>query len=142
MRVSSKEYYGLAALSELVQAGKQRPLAVAEIAQARGISPKFLEQAMCGLRRAGLVRSTRGTHGGYELVVDPNDITMADLVHALEGGIERSERAEAGLEIPNDRIWSAFQQRVCHALDTITLADLAGDASQGGGGTRPADSDD
>ena len=56
-----------------------------DIAQRQGISKKYLEQIVSALSRAGLVRSQRGTRGGYRLAKDPEEITSGDILRALEG---------------------------------------------------------
>src|SRR5947199_332270 len=86
MRVSAKADYALRAVIELAGAG-DGPVKGERIAQAQEIPLKFLENILGDLRHAGLVRSQRGAEGGYWLARDPDEITVADIVRAVDGPI-------------------------------------------------------
>ncbi|MDP2299692.1 MAG: Rrf2 family transcriptional regulator, partial [Actinomycetota bacterium] len=75
MRLSARSEYGLLALVDLTTAPGGSPVAAREIAERRGIPPAFLEQLLADLRRAGIVRSTRGAHGGFALARGASAIT-------------------------------------------------------------------
>ena len=81
---STKSEYGVRVMVQLARRRGPGPVPLAEIAHAENLPLPYLEQLVSRLRRAGLVSSTRGAHGGYELGRDPAEITMAEVVHALE----------------------------------------------------------
>ena len=87
MRISAKELYGLRAMSEFARNYGQGPLSLAEVARTQGISQAYLEQIAIDLRRAGLLHSKRGVHGGYFLTCKPEATTAGDVIRALEGSI-------------------------------------------------------
>src|SRR3984885_7740310 len=87
MMFSTKAEYGVRVMVELARRGGAQPIALAEIAEHEGLPLAYLEHLVARLRRAGLVESRRGAHGGYLLARDPNQITMAEVVEALEGAI-------------------------------------------------------
>ena len=84
MRVSAKADYAIRAMVELA-AADGGPLKAERIAQAQEIPLKFLENIMADLRQGGLVRSQRGTEGGYWLTRPADDIALADVIRAVEG---------------------------------------------------------
>ena len=90
MRITAKADYAVRAATELA-AAEGRPLKGDAIAQTQGISVRFLENIMGELRQAGLVRSQRGSEGGYWLAKDPEDVTVADVIRAVEGPMAGSE---------------------------------------------------
>ena len=101
-----------------------------EIAGAQDISPGYLEHLLAALRKASLVRSVRGQHGGYELARPASDINMLEVVEALEGPVaplecvdaaescDRSERCAARY------LWCSVSEAVASSLENITLGDL------------------
>ena len=84
--VTSKSRYAVVALSELSRFG-DRPMPVKEIAERRAIPDQFLEQLFSTLRRAGLLTSHRGSKGGYTLARPPEEITVLEVVQALDGKV-------------------------------------------------------
>ena len=74
MKVSAKEQHGLRAMAELAGRYGQGPVPLSEIADALGVSVDYLEQVVPSMRDAGLLQSTRGAHGGYELALPPDQI--------------------------------------------------------------------
>src|ERR671932_855013 len=79
--------YGAHAVIELAQHYGGGPVQSAEIAARQKIPEAYLDQLLCSLRRAGIVRSLRGPHGGHELARDPRQLTLGDVVTALEGPV-------------------------------------------------------
>ena len=132
MRVSAKELYGLRAMSEFARHFGGGPLPLADVARTQGISQSYLEQIAIDLRRAGLLDSTRGAQGGYHLVRPPQEITIGDVIRALEGSIlpiqcmaEQRCTPCAREEVCTTRgIWEQVRDRLVETLDAITLADL------------------
>ena len=121
----------------MVQLGRHfgaGPASLAEIAGEEDLPRAYLEQLVVSLREAGLVRSTRGAHGGYELSRAPATITMAEVLRALEGPIapmicasEDSEHAilcDRSSRCTVNLLWVRVRDAVSGALDSMTLADL------------------
>ena len=132
MRISAKELYGLRAMSEFARHFGQGPLSLARVAETQGISQAYLEQIAIDLRRAGLLTSTRGAHGGYHLARAPEATTAGDVIRALEGSIlpvqcmaERNCEPCALEQGCSARgIWEQVRDRLVETLDSITLADV------------------
>ena len=85
--ISSKGMYGLAAMFELHKQKSQKPVQIKEISANADIPQNYLEQLLGTLRKAGIVNSTRGAHGGYLLARSANDITVREIFEALEGDL-------------------------------------------------------
>src|ERR1700753_863278 len=92
--ITSKSRYAVVALAELARSG-ERPVPIKELAERRDIPEQVLEQLFSTLRRAGLLTSHRGMRGGYTLSRPPEEITVLEVVQALDGKIG-SEADEAG----------------------------------------------
>jgi len=131
MRVSAKADYALRAVIELAVIGGESPVKGERIAQAQEIPLKFLENILGDLRHAGIVRSQRGVEGGYWLARPTEEITVAEVVRAVEGPIanvrgERPEQVEyAGAAEPLREVWIAVRGNLRAVLETVTLADIA-----------------
>jgi Rrf2 family protein len=132
MRVSAKADYALRAGVELAAAVGEGPVKGDRIAQSQGIPLKFLENILLDLRHAGLVQSQRGAEGGYWLARDAAEISLADVIRAVEGPIAnvrgvRPEQVEyAGAAVPLQDVWIALRASMRAVLEEVTLADLAG----------------
>lgn len=108
------------------------PLPLSEVARSQGISQAYLEQIAILLRRAGLLDSKRGVHGGYQLAREPQAITAGDVIRALEGSIlpvqcaaeERCEPCSLHDGCSARGIWEQVRDRLVETLDSISLADL------------------
>ena len=87
VRTSTKGRYGVRAMVDLVRHQGEEPVRLRDIAERQSISDHYLEQLFSSLRKAGLVRSVRGTKGGYEFVGDPSQVTVGDILRVLEGPI-------------------------------------------------------
>ena len=88
MKLSTKGRYGLRALIDLAQYSGQAPVSITSISARQDISERYLEQLMALLRKAGLIRSVRGAGGGYVLAKDMKEISVGDILRALEGNLE------------------------------------------------------
>ena len=139
MKVSAKEQHGLRAMAELAARYGEGPVPLGEVAEAQGISLDYLEQIVPGLRAASLVRSTRGARGGYQLARPPHEITVGQVLEALDGDIlpvrclaDRNSGSGEQDALLCDRsptcaartVWTTVNQRVTEALNGMTLADL------------------
>ena len=126
--------YGAHAVIELARRFGQGPVQCAEIASSQKIPEAYLDQLLTGLRRVGIVRSVRGPHGGHELARDPRQVTLGDIVTALEGPVvphefvhEPASDAEgtdwwAACAVRN--AWLAAAQASQRELDRTTIQDL------------------
>ena len=130
MRITAKADYAVRAATELA-AADGRPLKGDAIARTQGISVRFLENIMGELRQAGLVRSQRGSEGGYWLARDPEEVTIADVIRAVEGPMA-AVRGEAPEDVDYPgaakdliRVWIAVRASLRSVLERVTLADLA-----------------
>ena len=130
MRVSAKADYAIRAMIELAAAG-DGPVKAERIAQAQEIPLKFLENIMADLRQGGLVRSQRGAEGGYWLARPADEISLADVIRAVEGplanvrGRGAEELVYAGTAGPLREVWVAVRASLRSVLETVTLADVA-----------------
>jgi len=131
MRVSAKVDYAVRAGAELAAAAGSGPIKGDTIARAQKIPLKFLENILLDLKHAGLVQSQRGAEGGYWLAKGPEEISVADVIRAVEGPIanvrgERPEQVEyAGPAEALRDVWIAVRGNLRTVLETVTLADLA-----------------
>ena len=132
MRLSTKGRYGARLMLELALSyGKERgPVLLKDIAERQEISQGYLEHLLPPLRAAGLVRSTRGAHGGYTLARAPQDITLGEVVQVLEGSMAVVECVTApevcprvNLCITRD-IWKEITEKITGALESVTLQDM------------------
>jgi|SRR5579884_2693987 len=130
MRVSAKADYAIRAMVELAAAGGG-PVKAERLAQAQEIPLKFLENIMADLRQSGLVRSQRGVEGGYWLARPADEITLAQVIRAVEGPLAnvrglRSEEVEyGGSAAPLRQVWVAVRASLRSVLEAVTLADVA-----------------
>lgn len=130
MRVSAKADYAIRAAVELAAAG-DGPVKGDQIAQAQEIPPNFLENIMGDLRNAGIVASRRGAEGGYWLARPAAEITLADVIRAVDGPLAnvrgiRSEQLEyQGSAQPLRDVWVAVRASVRAVLEGVTLDDVA-----------------
>ena len=138
MIFSSKAEYGVRLMIELGLQDRAEPTSLKAIAEAEELPLSYLEHVVADLKRAGLVTSTRGAHGGYRLARPPEEIAMDEVVLALEGSIapmecfvqvptERvacSHEGDAGRACSTRLLWMRVQGGVIRALQGTTLAEL------------------
>ena len=130
MQVSRKVDYALRAVIYLSMRGDGQPVSVKEIADRRRVPQKFLEKIIKDLIRTGLVRSHRGSHGGYTLTRSADAITFRDVIEAVEGPISinvcvTEQRDCSVLASCNmQRVWEEGQRRMLEFFADTTLADL------------------
>jgi len=137
MRITAKVDYAVRAAIELAGATRAEPTKGDRIAHAQDIPMKYLENILSELRRAGIIGSRRGAEGGYWLAVAAEDITVADIIRAVEGPLAnvqgvRPEALEfAGSAEPLQRMWVCVRASLRSVLEHVTIADLVS-------GTLPA----
>lgn len=129
MRVSTRAWYGLMAMVELGLRERQGRVQVKEISESQGIPEEYLEQLMLPLKRAGLVRSQRGVRGGYVLARPTNQITVLEILQALEGPILETEPIDPQLRERVQTsgvavVWEKLREAMESLLGGITLAQV------------------
>ena len=129
MRTTAKADYAVRAAVELAAAGDM--LTAEQIAQAQGIPANFLENILRDLRRAGIVESRRGQAGGYALARPAEEISVADVIRAVEGPLANVRgQAPESLAYPGAAgklrdVWVALRANIRAVLEGVTLADVA-----------------
>ena len=144
MRLTQKSKYAVRALMELALDDCGSPLGVAEIARRQHIPERFLEQIFGELRRAKVLRSRRGAHGGYGFAMPTEEITVLDIVEILDGEV-RPARCTAGgtCYIPDaplcatSRVWDEARTALEGVFGRYSIAQLA-DAEREARSTRKA----
>jgi Rrf2 family transcriptional regulator, cysteine metabolism repressor len=125
--VTSKSRYAVVALAELARSG-DRPVPIAQVAERRGMPVQFLEQLFSTLRRDGLLNSQRGVRGGYTLARPAEEITVLDVVQALDGRLGEEGREAGG-------IWAEGVEALRGVFRRTTIADIARrEAAEAGAG--------
>lgn len=132
MKLSTKGRYGLRALIDLAQNSSKEPVSINNIAARQELSERYLEQLMTLLRKAGLVKSSRGAGGGYVLAKPPEEISVGDVLRALEGSLEPVEcgglHPELGCESSDGCItkyvWQRINDSINQTVDEIKLDEL------------------
>ena len=140
MMFSTKAEYGVRVMAHLAGRDGEGPASLASIAEAEGLPLAYLEHLAARLRRAELVESRRGAHGGYSLARPAASITMAEVVRALEGEIAPIECITADADgvlvcardgeeghdpCPTKLLWTRVQGSIVRTLNEMTLADIA-----------------
>jgi Rrf2 family protein len=129
MRLSARADYALRAAIELA-AAHDGHVTAEQLAQAQNIPGKFLETILTHLRRSNIVRSQRGPDGGFWLARPASEISLADIIRAIDGQLlgVRGERPEnvtyPGAAAPLQRVWIALRANERAVLETVTLADI------------------
>jgi len=136
LRLSTRGHYGLKAMFDLAQHYGSEPIPLKTVAERQNISDNYLEQLIPILRKAGLVKSIRGSQGGYILAREPGKITVGDIIRAMEGPIapvdcvsevEPTECTRADSCITRT-VWARVRDRLAEVMDSISLADMLRDA--------------
>ena len=129
MRVSAKVDYAIRALAELASA-PPGPVTSERLADAQGIPPKFLENILLELRRSEIVASQRGAEGGYMLARPAAEVSLADVIRAVEGPIasvrgSRPDQIEyTGAATGLKDVWLELRTSMRDVLEGTSLADL------------------
>ncbi len=131
MRVTTKGRYGLRAMIELAVRYSDEPVLMSDVAEQMGVSRKYLHAVLTTLKRAGLVRSVRGSGGGYCLARDPRQINIAEILSALEHSGSLVECVEHANTCPRCArciargLWTGLGRAIQAYLEGISLHDLA-----------------
>jgi Rrf2 family protein len=131
VRTTAKADYAVRAAVELAAVGTGEPVKAEDIAEAQSIPLNFLENILAELRRAGIVESRRGAAGGYLLARAPEEVSIADVIRAVEGPLANVRgmspdalEYEGSAERLRD-VWVALRANVRAVLEQVTLADVA-----------------
>jgi Rrf2 family transcriptional regulator, cysteine metabolism repressor len=138
MMFSTKAEYGVRVMVELAQRDGEGPVSLSAIAETDGLPLAYLEHLVARLRKAGLVESRRGARGGYLLTRRPDQITMSEVVEALEGSIAPIECISEGADgvlvcaresdpnhvCPTKLLWTRVRGSIVNTLQEMRLSDL------------------
>jgi Rrf2 family protein len=129
MRVSAKAEYACVAVLELAaHHGSPLPLSVKAIAEHHDIPQRYLVQILLQLKGAGYVASTRGTSGGYQLVVSPEEISLADVMTAIDGPLADEYKPASARNSPATQaiasVWNEVLDAERAMLQEVTFAEL------------------
>jgi Rrf2 family protein len=136
MTLSTKAQYALEALVELQLHTSDGQGSLPAIAERRGLSEPYLEQIFSALRRAGIVKSSRGAQGGFRLAADPSLIRVGDIISALEGPLYAVKCVDSSMACPMQQrcptrpLWVRVSQAIRDTADQVTLQQLV-DAARG-----------
>lgn len=149
MKLSTKGRYGLRALVDLAQYSKETPVSISSISFRQDISERYLEQIMAMLKKAGLVRSIRGASGGYVLAKDMKEISVGDVLRALEGSLDPVNCA--GLNPDGEcsisdicvtkYVWKKINESINRTVDEISLDQLVEESIKKCGGLEQSTCD-
>jgi len=131
VRISAKADYAVRAVVELAASPAATPVTAERVATAQGVPLNFLENILGELRHAGIVRSQRGAEGGFRLAKPADQISVADVIRAVEGPLatvrggppEESEYPGAAAELP--KVWIAVRKSLRDVVERVTVADVA-----------------
>lgn len=138
MKLSTKGRYGLRALIDLAQHGGDEPVSITSISDRQGISERYLEQLMGMLKKAGLVKSIRGAGGGYRLGKEIKEISVGDVLRALEGnlnpvecsGLESEEGCTASESCVTKYVWQKINESINQTVDGMMLEQLVDESKK------------
>jgi Rrf2 family transcriptional regulator, cysteine metabolism repressor len=132
MKLTSRSEYALLALVYLARHETVEYISVDVVATAQGIPPKFLEQILLAMKRAHLLRSTKGQHGGYHLAKPPGQISLAEVIRLFDGALAPTESVSKNFyeatPIEKEKkvveVFKDIRDYVSHKLETTTIADV------------------
>lgn len=132
MKITTKGRYGLRALIDLAKYSEIEPVSINSIAARQGISERYLEQLMTLLKKAGLIKSIRGAGGGYVLAKEMSEISVGDVLRALEGSLEpvactgfnEEASCEAAGGCVTKYVWQRINESINQTVNEISLKQL------------------
>ncbi|MCD7745253.1 MAG: Rrf2 family transcriptional regulator [Lachnospiraceae bacterium] len=148
MRLSTKGRYGLRAMVDLALYSEAEAVSISSVSERQEISESYLEQLIAKLRRAKLVVSTRGAQGGYQLARPADQITVGDVLRALEGDLRAvdcgafSEEGCDGADLCVTKyVWQRINESIDRAMDDIYISQLVEESKKMAdkGGKHPED---
>ncbi|HEX2435848.1 MAG TPA: Rrf2 family transcriptional regulator [Solirubrobacterales bacterium] len=130
MRITAKADYAVRAALELASVEDGEPIKGERLSEAQDIPLQFLEHILLELKHARIIRTKRGVHGGYWLARPPEEITLADVIRAVEGPLANiqdsapEDTSYPGPAEPLREVWIAVRANLRAVLERVTLADL------------------
>lgn len=132
MKLSTKGRYGLRAIIDLARYSETEPVSINSIAARQEISERYLEQLVALMKKAGLVKSIRGASGGYVLAKKPEEVSVGDVLRALEGSLEpvkcaafsEDEECTAADGCVTKYVWQKINESIRQTVDEIHLDEL------------------
>lgn len=149
MKLSTKGRYGLRAVLDLAVHMEDEAVALSQIAERQGISMNYLEQLIAKLKKAGIVTSIRGAQGGYKLGKPAEELSVGDILRALEGDLSPVDCSEviSGDGICSNAdlcvtkyVWKRISDSINHAVDGIMLSELVAESRKVNADTSVTDS--
>ena len=140
MKLSTRSRYGIHAMYDLARCGPGEPQSIKAISERQGIPEAYLEQLIGPLRRGGLVRSVRGAQGGYLLARPPEEITVGQVIRALEGELNLvdclsgEDACGKACSCATRVVWKKLRDGLNRIVDGITLQDMIDDNERIGSG--------
>lgn len=138
MKLSTKGRYGLRAFVDLAVYSEKEPVSLSNIACRQDISLSYLEQLIAKLKKAGLVKSIRGVNGGYILAKPIEEISVGDILRALEGelkpvdcpGIEADSQCEGAKYCVSKSVWKKINDSINQTVNEINLGELVKESKE------------
>ena len=130
MKISTKGRYGLRILLDLALNDSEKPRMIRDISESQHISEKYISRLIIELRKAGMVKSIRGSKGGYRISREPKEITLLDVVEVMEGPVSIVDCVSARDCCPRiascvtREIWTELNSQIREALQKITLQEI------------------
>lgn len=132
MKVSTKGRYGLRAMIDLAINAKDKKVSIKSISERQGISENYLEQIIALLKKNGFVKSSRGATGGYSLKLEPDKISVGDILRALEGDlnpvdcvtVNEDKTCEESEFCATKFLWKRISDSINEVVNQITLQEL------------------
>ena len=127
MKLSTKGRYSVTAMLDLAIHDKAGPVTLGDISQCQGISLSYLEQLFSSLRKSGLVKGVRGPGGGYRLAKPASEISIAQIITAVDESVDITNchgkgDCQGGERCLTHELWADLSDRLYNFLDNITLA--------------------
>lgn len=134
MKLSTKITYGVRAIFDIAYHACGMPAKVKDIARRQGISPRYIEQIFIKFKKHGIIKTVRGPNGGYLLANEPSQISLGDIIRAIEGNIElvscksatadNTDECNIKKQCVTAPIWNELNGRISSFFDSITIQDL------------------
>lgn len=139
MKLTTKGRYGLRAVLDLAVNTEDEAVSLSQIAERQGISMNYLEQLIAKLKKSGIVQGIRGAQGGYVLAMPPEEISVGDILRALEGDLYPVECSEINNDVTpcsnsdicvTKYVWKRISDSINDAVDGIKLSDLVAESKR------------
>ncbi|MEW5756206.1 MAG: Rrf2 family transcriptional regulator [Pseudomonadota bacterium] len=124
MKLSKKGRYAVTAIMDLVLKAPYGPVTLNSISVSQEISMSYMEQLFAKLRKSGLVKGTRGPGGGYRLARPPEQITVAEILKAVDDSVESLNNDDRKVSDLSHMLWDELSKKVFKYLENITIQEL------------------